>query len=94
MAGVNGLLVWSSPISHLPAYLLQLREKQYGIFVINKNKAKFIPLSSAEEGRPIAINNEERWKNWRLVVNGRHGLIDGQLVKVIDKNKLLQQEAK
>ena len=44
-----------------------------------KNIAKFIEVSSAEEGRPILFNAEA---NTQIVTDGRHGLSNGDEVEL------------
>ena len=82
-AGSTGRLRWQSPVSYLPAHLLLKREGKSGYFIAEnesgKNIAKFIKVSSAEEGRPILFNAEA---NTQVVTDGRHGLSDGDEVEL------------
>lgn len=80
IAGSNGRLIWQSPYPFLPAHLLLLRNKVYGFFIIENNTAKFISVENAEEGRPIPLNIAE---DSLIIVEGRHGLSDGDSVRVI-----------
>lgn len=84
MPGLTGRLFWLSPTPHLPAHMLQLRQGKYGVFAVVDNQVEFIPIAKAQEGRPIPIMDDEQWLNRQLVDEGRHGLIDGQQVTVID----------
>lgn len=81
LAGMAGRLFWYSPFYHLPANLLQQREGRVGIFVLDGNKAVFIETPEAQEGRPVLLSNFEQWRDKRLIVDGRHGLVNGQTVR-------------
>lgn len=80
LVGVAGRLYWYSPFYHLPANLLQQRNDKVGVFVLNDNRASFVETPNAQEGRPILLKDFEQWRGKSLIVDGRHGLIDGQLV--------------
>lgn len=84
MPGLTGRLFWISPTPHLPAHMLQLRQGKYGVFTVIDNLVEFIAIAQAQEGRPIPIIDDEQWLNRQLVDEGRHGLIDGQQVVIID----------
>lgn len=83
LAGSTGRLRWQSPVSYLPAHLLQKRDGKRGFFIVEKrdgkNMAKFIAVSSAEEGRPLLFNEST---NTKVVTDGRHGLNDGDEVEL------------
>jgi len=81
-AGATGRLFWSSPIQHLPANLLQERNGQRGIFVVNGDKAKFVAIEGAQEGRPILLEDFSFWQQQIIILDGRHGLINGQQVLI------------
>ncbi len=81
LAGIAGRLYWYSPFYHLPANLLQQRNNRLGLFVMDGEKASFIETPNAQEGRPILLSDFERWRGKTIIVDGRHGLIDGQSVK-------------
>lgn len=80
LVGVAGRLYWFSPFYHLPANLLQRRGDKVGVFVLDDNQAAFIETPTAQEGRPILLNDFEQWRGKLLIVDGRHGLVDGQRV--------------
>lgn len=83
LAGSTGRLRWQSPIAYLPAHLLQKRNGKRGYFVVEnqggKNIAKFIEVTSAEEGRPLLFSQDQ---NINVVTDGRHNLNDGDEVKL------------
>lgn len=87
IAGSTGRLRWQSPVSYLPAHLLQKRDGENGYFIVDsgggKNTAKFISVSAAEEGRPLLFNAATDTK---IVTDGRHGLNDGDEVELTTKN--------
>lgn len=78
IAGSTGRLRWKSPIPYLPAHLLQKREGQNGYFIIDDNKAKFIAVEMAEEGRPIPYHLPHASQ---IITDGRHGLNDGDTIE-------------
>ena len=89
LAGSSGRLRWQSPMSYLPAHLLLKRDGQSGYFTVNesagKSTAKFITVSSAEEGRPLLFNASTDVK---IVTDGRHGLIDGEEIELTELSAL------
>lgn len=87
--GSTGRLRWQSEMSYLPAHLLLKRDGKRGYFIVeqlgDKNSAKFIAVSSAEEGRPLAFNMTP---NTRIITEGRHGLNDGDEIEVTKQSKM------
>ncbi len=81
LSGMAGRLYWYSPFYHLPANLLQQRQGRIGVFVMDGNKASFIETPDAQEGRPVLLKEFEQWRGKQLIVDGRHGLIDGQTIR-------------
>jgi len=92
MPGLTGRLFWLSATPHLPAHILQLRNGSYGVFVVVNDQVKFIAIETAQEGRPIPIVDGEQWSDYPLVIDGRHGLVDGQKVAVIAIKSAQTQE--
>lgn len=82
LVGMAGRLFWYSPFYHLPANLLQQRQGRVGVFVLDGKKAAFIETPDAQEGRPVLLTDFEQWRNKQLIVDGRHGLVHGQAVKL------------
>ena len=92
IAGATGRLYWYSPLQHLPANLLQERNGVRGVFLLKGKIARFIKLDGAQEGRPILLSNYSEWREAQLIMDGRHGLVDGQQVsnktpQTVDKKK-------
>ena len=87
--GSTGRLRWQSEMLYLPAHLLLKRDGKRGYFIVeqlgDKNSAKFIAVSSAEEGRPLAFNMTP---NTRIITEGRHGLNDGDEIEVTKQSKM------
>lgn len=81
-SGVTGRVKWQSPTRHLPGYLLQKRDGQYGFFVLVQDKAKFITVEDAGEGRPIKIPQAQ---NHQVILDGRFGLSNETRVQLNNK---------
>ncbi len=79
LPGSAGELVWRSQQPHLPAELLSRRDGRLGVFIVDGERAKFIPLPQAEEGRPALVSLPEQTP---VVTLGRFRLQDGDAVKV------------
>jgi multidrug efflux pump subunit AcrA (membrane-fusion protein) len=77
--GADGRILWNDPVPHLPAELVSKRGAVFGVIVLENNVARFIALPGAQEGRPVAAPS---LAGKRIVVDGRHGLADGQAVQV------------
>lgn len=86
IAGATGRLRWKTPLPYLPAYLLQKREGKSGYFIIEKNKAKFITVDIAEEGRPISY---VLLPETQIIIEGRQGLKEGDKVTLVASNTKL-----
>lgn len=80
LAGSIGRVSWQSPQAHLPAHLLQKRQRHSGFFVAENGKAKFVVVANAEEGRPIPFDFDE---NLAVIIEGRYGLVDGDAITVV-----------
>lgn len=76
-AGSSGVLRWTSAGALLPAELLVRRGPALGIFVVENDRARFMPLLDAQEGRPYALALPPET---RVVTQGQQGLTDGQAV--------------
>jgi multidrug efflux pump subunit AcrA (membrane-fusion protein) len=78
-AGSSGVLRWASPAGRLPAELLVKRGEALGAFIVDQDRARFVPVPAAQEGRPFAIALPPET---RVVTEGHQGLTDGQPVIV------------
>lgn len=76
-AGADGRIVWRDHRPHVPAELVVRREGRLGIFLVNSETARFMPLHEAQEGRPAAVDLP---LETRIVTDGRFALRDGQAV--------------
>jgi RND family efflux transporter MFP subunit len=79
--GTPGRLVWQTAMRALPPDLLERRAGRLGVFVVDGERARFVPLPDAQEGRPAAIDLPPET---RLVVDGRAGLADGDPLRIVD----------
>ena len=80
LSGSTGTLRWKKSQTHIPSNMITRRGSELGIFIINKeNKAKFIRITNAQEGRPVAT---ELPTTTRLIVDGRFAIQDGADVSI------------
>jgi len=80
MAGAQGTINWHSKYAFLPAHLLTQRKNQYGIFIVDNNKAKFIEVNSAQEGRPFMLSLDG---SSQIIIDGRHRVSNDELVSPV-----------
>ncbi|MBU1191734.1 MAG: efflux RND transporter periplasmic adaptor subunit [Gammaproteobacteria bacterium] len=73
--GTEGRIVWQAMESLLPADLISRRNGKLGVFVAEQDKARFIVLEKAQEGRPVSVALPV---DTRIILDGRFGLQDGQ----------------
>jgi RND family efflux transporter MFP subunit len=76
--GSNGVLRWRDPRAFVPADYLVRREGRLGVFIVNGQTARFVPLPDAQEGRPASA--AALTDNTRIVTDGRLTLQDGMTV--------------
>ncbi|NOQ76304.1 MAG: efflux RND transporter periplasmic adaptor subunit [Methylococcaceae bacterium] len=81
--GAAGRLHWTSPLPHIPADYLVQRNKQLGVFIVKNNSACFYHLKGVGNGLPAPINLPTQTQ---IITTGRHGLIDGQLINIIQSD--------
>lgn len=74
IVGQTGQLVWYLKGRLLSADLVVKRNGKLGVFIVDNKKAKFIVLPNAQEGRPVAITEQQ---NWQVIIGGRERLQDG-----------------
>jgi RND family efflux transporter MFP subunit len=77
--GADGRILWRDPQPHLPADLVSKRGPVFGVFVLESDKARFVALPGAQEGRPVAA---AMLAEKLIVTDGRHGLADGHAVQI------------
>ena len=78
--GSAGRLNWTSPIAHIPADYLVQRNEQLGVFIVDNDSAHFHLLQNSGNGLPAPIDLPA---NTQIITTGRYGLVDGQLINVI-----------
>ena len=59
--------------------MLQLRNGEFGVFIVKGNRAVFHPMPGAVAGKPVNINLPD---DTLVVTTGRHSVEDGQSVKI------------
>lgn len=74
LPGSAGELAWRNHQAYLPAELLVKRNGRIGIFRINDNRAEFVALDHAEEGRPARSHLKG---DTLVILEGRFRLQDG-----------------
>lgn len=74
LGGEAGELVWQNPQAHIPAELLIRRAGKLGVFIATDNRARFLALSEAQEGRPALTS---LGPDTHLVTQGRFQLQNG-----------------
>ena len=79
MPGSAGELVWQDSEAKLPADLLSRRNGKLGVFVVEADKARFVNLTEAQEGRPAATT---LGADSLIVVQGRFRLQDGDELRL------------
>ena len=77
--GTSGELQWRSQRNMLPADLLVRREERLGVFVIQDERARFVALPAAQEGRP---SPHDLAPGTLLAINGRERLHDEMPVRI------------
>ncbi|MBF0271255.1 MAG: efflux RND transporter periplasmic adaptor subunit [Magnetococcales bacterium] len=78
--GTAGRLVWSDPRPHLPPWLLSRRDEQFGVFLVQHDKAVFHPLPGALEGHPAVL---DPLPSGEVAISGRESLTHDVLVKPV-----------
>jgi RND family efflux transporter MFP subunit len=54
--GTSGQLVWNESSGLVPVALIVQRGRQFGVFIAENGKARFIAIPNAQEGRPAPIS--------------------------------------
>ena len=76
--GSNGVLRWRDPRAFVPADYLARRNRALGVFVLDGQTARFVPLDEAQEGRPAPADDLPG--TTRIITDGRFVLQDGMAV--------------
>ncbi len=76
--GSHGVLRWRDGLPHLAADYLLNRGGKMGVFVLEGQKARFVPLPDAQEGRSTAVALPVATQ---VVTDGRFALQDGMTVR-------------
>jgi RND family efflux transporter MFP subunit len=79
-AGSSGRIEWRGETVELPAELLVQRDGQLGVFLLEAGKARFLPLSQAIAGRPVALDLPAASQ---IITVGRDLLRDGDEVRLV-----------
>ncbi len=80
--GSAGRTEWKTPAPFVPAELL-VRRKGLGVFLAVDGRAKFIPITGASPGQPVALIKSLA-KDSAVIINGRFKINDGDMVRVIE----------
>lgn len=76
--GSHGVLRWRDPRAFVPADYVLSRAGRHGTFVVSGQRARFVPLPGAQEGRPAEAAGFPAAS--MLVTEGRFALQDGRTV--------------
>jgi RND family efflux transporter MFP subunit len=79
LPGSAGELYWVDKQAHLPAEYLLRRKSIIGVFVVKDNRAEFVALPDAVEGRPARVTFAD---GLRVVEKGRFRLQNGDVVSI------------
>ena len=77
--GSHGVLRWRDPQAFVPADFLVRRNGKLGVFVVDGQTARFVPLPDAQEGRPAPASGLPG--DTMLITDGRFALQDGMAVR-------------
>ncbi|MCB1755821.1 MAG: efflux RND transporter periplasmic adaptor subunit [Gammaproteobacteria bacterium] len=76
--GAAGRLRWQSKTAHVPADMLLQRNDATGLFIVDGNKASFIPIAGAQAGHPAVVDLPG---DTQVITDGRFGLNDGDTIE-------------
>lgn len=76
--GLAGNLLIKDSTPHLPAHLLVKRGEYYGFFIRSHEKAQFIPLPMAQEGRSNPLPPALHHAKMAVITEGFQRLTDGE----------------
>lgn len=81
LPGTAGRLVWRDPRSHVDPGLLVRRNGTLGIFAVKGSRARFIPVPTAQVGRPSPVELDP---DTAIVIEGYLALRDDAVITVDD----------
>ncbi len=83
LPGASGRIAWRLKTPHLPARLLVERQGRLGVFIVEADVARFLPVSGARRGQdaPLVLP-----AGTQLVTQGRFSLHDGDPVRILGPN--------
>ena len=81
--GLAGRIEWQHSVAHLPTKYLISRHNKFGFMSLQNNKAKFIALDIAQEGRLAPLQNISL--NTIIITNQLTNISNNDTVKVINK---------
>ena len=79
LPGSSGRMQWRADEFHLPADIPVRRGGKLGVMLEQNGSARFLPLESALEGHPAAIDLPPET---RIILQGRQKVADGEKVQV------------
>ena len=77
LPGTPGRLSWSDTRPGIPSQYITERQGQLGVFIAEDNKAKFIALPYAQEGRAVAT---DLTSDTLIITTGRNTVSDGDIL--------------
>jgi membrane fusion protein, multidrug efflux system len=77
--GASGDVMWNEPSGLVPVSLIVQRGNALGIFRASDGRARFVPIPSAQEGRPAAVDLPV---DTAIVTSGHVRLQDGDAIKI------------
>jgi RND family efflux transporter MFP subunit len=81
LPGAAGRLLWKTGVPHIPADILVQRDKQTGVFILQKDSAHFVALAEAQMGHPAPAGSLPN--DAQIIIDGRFGLTENDSVSVI-----------
>ncbi len=79
ITGSVGKVLWQEKTLSIPARYLVLRNNKLGVFVVENNAAKFIPIKNAQEGQPTTLLLDD---DTQIINKGRFNVKHGDSLKI------------
>lgn len=80
--GSSGEIAWTESIGVVPVTLIVQRGSAFGVFVARNNRAEFVEIASAQEGRPAVLDLPD---DTLIVSRGHIRLQDGDDLAISEK---------